>query len=297
MRSIFKGSLVAIVTPFNKDGSINFGKLEELVEWHIESGTDGIVPCGTTGESPTLSHDEHDQVVETVVKAVNNRVPVLAGAGSNSTAEAVRLVKEAEKTGADGVLVITPYYNKPTQSGLKAHFRKVASETSLPVVIYNVPGRTGVNITPETVAELADTENITGIKEATGSLDQASAILNLCKIDLLSGEDAINFPLMAIGGCGVISVVANVVPKKVAALTKAVSKGDLPAAEQLHRELYPLAKNMFIETNPIPVKTALAMMGKIEEVFRLPLVPMSDNHRKVVAETLNKLGVEVAAAC
>ena len=286
MRSIFKGSIVALVTPFNQDGSIDFNKIEELVEWHIESGTNGILPCGTTGESPTLTHDEHDKVVETVVKAVNKRIPVLAGAGSNSTAETVRLVKKAEEVGADGALVITPYYNKPNQAGLKAHFKKAASETSLPIVIYNVPSRTGINIEPETVAELAEIKNITTIKEASGSINQASAILNLCKIDLLSGEDAINFPLMAIGGCGIISVVANVVPAKTVALTKAVSKGDLPVAEQLHRELYLMCKNMFVDTNPIPVKTALAMMGKIEENFRLPLVPISDENRKVVAETI-----------
>ena len=286
MRSIFKGSIVALVTPFNQDGSINFDKINELVEWHIESGTNGILPCGTTGESPTLSHDEHDKVVETVVKAVNKRVPVLAGAGSNSTAETVRLVKKAEEVGADGALVITPYYNKPNQAGLKAHFKKAASETSLPIVIYNVPGRTGINIAPETVAELAEIENITTIKEASGSMNQASAILNLCKIDLLSGDDAINFPLMAIGGCGIISVVANVVPAKMVELTKAVSKGNLPGAEQIHRELYLICKNMFVDTNPIPVKTALAMMGKIEENFRLPLVPISDENRKIVAETI-----------
>ena len=286
MRSIFKGSIVALVTPFNQDGSINFDKINELVEWHIESGTNGILPCGTTGESPTLTHDEHDKVVETVVKAVNKRIPVLAGAGSNSTAETVRLVKKAEEVGADGALVITPYYNKPTQAGLKAHFKKAASETSLPIVIYNVPSRTGINIDPETVAELAEIDNITTIKEASGSINQASAILNLCKIDLLSGDDAINFPLMAIGGCGIISVIANVVPAKTAALTKAVSKGDLPVAEQLHRELYLMCKNMFVETNPIPVKTALAMMGKIEGNFRLPLVPISDKNRKIVAETI-----------
>ncbi len=293
MRSIFKGSIVALVTPFNQDGSINFDKIKELVEWHIESGTTGILPCGTTGESPTLTHDEHDKVVETVVKAVNKRVPVLAGAGSNSTAETVRLVKKAEDVGADGVLVITPYYNKPSQKGMKAHFQKAASETSLPVVIYNVPSRTGVSIAPETVAELAEIENITSIKEASGSLDQASSILNLCKIDLLSGDDGLTLPLMAIGGCGVISVVANVVPAKMVALTKAISKGDLPIAEQLHRELHLMCKNMFVETNPVPAKTALAMMGKIEENFRLPLVPISDKNRKIVAETLRKLEVEM----
>ncbi len=289
MRSVFRGSIVAIVTPFNKDGSIDFNSLEQLVEWHIESGTNGILPCGTTGESPTLSHEEHDLVVESVVKFVNNKIPVLAGAGSNSTAEALRLTKHAEDIGADGALVITPYYNKPTQAGLKAHFTKIASETNIPIVIYNVPGRTGISIAPETVAELAELENIVAIKEASGSIDQTSSILTKCNIDLLSGDDALTVPIMSIGGCGVVSVVANIVPEKMAALTNAMMKGNLPVAEQLHRELYSLCKSMFIETNPVPVKAALAMMGKIKEVYRLPMVPMSDSNKKIVENELKKM--------
>ncbi len=291
MRSVFKGSVVAIVTPFNHDGSIDFDSLKQLVEWHIESGTSGILPCGTTGESPTLSHDEHDLVVESVIKFVNKRIPVLAGAGSNSTAEALRLTKHAEDVGADGALVITPYYNKPTQAGLKAHFTKIASETNIPIVIYNVPGRTGISIAPETVAELAELKNIAAIKEASGSIDQASSILTKCNIDLLSGDDALTVPIMSIGGCGVVSVVANIVPEKMAALTNAMMKGNLPVAEQLHRELYSLCKSMFVETNPVPVKAALAMMGKIKEIYRLPMVPMSDSNKKIVENELKKMGM------
>lgn len=286
MRSIFKGSVVALVTPFKEDGSVDHDTIRELVEWHIGKGTNGILPCGTTGESPTLSHDEHDAVVRTVVEAVNKRVPVLAGCGSNATTEALRLVKHAETVGADGALVITPYYNKPTQAGMIAHFKTVAASTGLPVVIYNVPGRTGVNIAPETVAELAEIDNIVGIKEASGSLDQASSILTQCNIDLLSGDDSINLPLMAIGGCGIISVVANVVPDQMVALTHAALKGDMATAEQLHHKLYNLCKVLFIETNPIPVKAALAMMGRIREDLRLPLVPLSNEHREKVRQVL-----------
>ncbi len=291
MRSVFKGSIVAIVTPFNQDGSIDFNSLEQLVEWHIESGTNGILPCGTTGESPTLSHEEHDLVVDSVIKFVDKRIPVLAGAGSNSTAEALRLTKHAENVGASGALVITPYYNKPTQAGLKAHFTKIASETNIPIVIYNVPGRTGISIAPETVAELAELKNIVAIKEASGSLDQASSILTKCNIDLLSGDDSLTVPLMSIGGCGIISVAANIVPDKMAALTKAMMKGNLPAAEQLHRELYPLCKAMFIETNPVPVKTALSLMGRIKEFYRLPMVPISDANKEIVRKAIEKNGL------
>jgi len=291
MKSVFKGSVVAIVTPFNQDGSIDFDSLKQLVEWHIESGTSGILPCGTTGESPTLSHEEHDLVVESVIKFVNKRIPVLAGAGSNSTAEALRLTKHAEDVGADGALVITPYYNKPTQAGLKAHFTKIASETNIPIVIYNVPGRTGISIAPETVAELAELKNIVAIKEASGSIDQASSILTKCNIDLLSGDDALTVPIMSIGGCGVISVAANIVPEKMAALTNAMMNGDLSTAEQLHRELYSLCKSMFVETNPVPVKAALSLMGKIKENYRLPMVPMSSSNKKIVESELKKMGI------
>ncbi len=286
MRSIFRGSIVAMVTPFNENETINYDTLGQLVEWQIASGTNGIVPCGTTGESPTLSHEEHEAVVSFVVKTVNKRVPVLAGAGSNCTTESLRLVRHAEKVGADGVLVITPYYNKPTPAGLLAHYKAIAAATALPIVIYNVPGRTGISIPAETVAELSRIPTIVGVKEASGSLDHVSEMLALCTIDVLSGDDSLTLPMMAVGGCGVISVAANVVPHKVVALTKAVFKGDLTTAEQLHRELFLLCRALFIETNPIPVKTALAVMGKIKEKFRLPLVSMRPENKRKLEQAL-----------
>jgi len=286
---MFRGSVVAIVTPFTDDGAVDFDALAALVEWHIASGTNAILPCGTTGESPTLSHEEHEQVVARVVTMVNKRVPVLAGAGSNCTAESLRLVRHAERVGADGVLVITPYYNKPTQAGLLAHYQAVAAATALPIIIYNVPGRTGVSILPETVAQLAAIKNIAGVKEASGSVDVASAILTSCNVDVLSGDDSLTLPIMAVGGCGVISVAANVVPDKMAALTRAVAKGDLATAEQLHRLLYPLCRALFIETSPGPVKAALAMMGKIRENYRLPLVPLQPANRAKLQAVLENV--------
>ncbi len=290
MRSIFKGSIVALITPFRKNGSIDHGLVRELMEWHIASGTDAIVPCATTGESPTLSHDEHDEVIATVVKAVNKRIPVLAGCGSNCTEESLRLIKHAESVGADGALVITPYYNKPTQEGMLAHYESLASATKLPIVIYNVPGRTGVNIKPETVAKLAKIENIVGIKEASGSLDQASEIMRLTDLDVLSGEDSLNFPLMAIGAVGVISVVANVVPDLVAKLADAAQNGDMEEGRRLHKLLFPLSKALFAETNPCPVKAAMAMLGKCENVLRLPLVPVRKDTEELVRKALADLG-------
>ena len=290
MRSIFKGSIVALITPFRKNGSIDHGLVRELVEWHIASGTSAIVPCATTGESPTLSHDEHDEVIATVVKAVNKRIPVLAGCGSNCTEESLRLIKHAESVGADGALVITPYYNKPTQEGMLAHFENLANATKLPIVIYNVPGRTGVNIKPETVAKLAKIENIVGIKEASGNVDQASEIMRLTDLDVLSGEDSLNFPLMAIGAVGVISVVANVVPDLVAKLADAAMKGDMEEGRRLHKLLFPLSKALFAETNPCPAKAAMAMLGKCENVLRLPLVPVRKETEELVRKALADLG-------
>lgn len=290
MRSIFKGSIVALITPFRKNGSIDHGLVRELVEWHIASGTSAIVPCATTGESPTLTHDEHDEVIATVVKAVNKRIPVLAGCGSNCTEESLRLIKHAESVGADGALVITPYYNKPTQEGMLAHYESLANATKLPIVIYNVPGRTGVNIKPETVAKLAKIENIVGIKEASGNLDQASEIMRISNLDVLSGEDSLNFPLMAIGAVGVISVVANVVPDLVAKLADAAQNGDMEEGRRLHKLLFPLSKVLFAETNPCPVKAAMAMLGKCENVLRLPLVPVRKETEELVRKALADLG-------
>jgi len=290
MRSIFKGSIVALITPFRKNGSVDHGLVRELVEWHIASGTGAIVPCATTGESPTLTHDEHDEVIATVVKAVNKRIPVLAGCGSNSTEESLRLIKHAESVGASGALVITPYYNKPTQEGLKAHYQTLAAATSMPIVIYNVPGRTGVNIKPATVAELAKIPNIVGIKEASGSLEQASEIMALCDLDVLSGEDALNFPMMACGAVGAVSVVANVVPDLMAKLTNAALAGDLEEGRLLHKKLFKLSRALFAETNPCPVKAALAMLGKCGNVLRLPLVPVRKSTEDLLRETLRELG-------
>jgi len=280
------GSYVAIVTPFS-DGEVDWDTLAGLIEFQITGGTNGILPCGTTGESPTLSHPEHDKVVEFVIKKVNRRVPVLAGSGSNSTAEAMRLAKHARDCGADAALVITPYYNKPTQEGLYRHFHKIATGVDIPIFIYNVPGRTGVSIAPETVARLSEIENIVAIKEASGSLDQVSGILSLCDIAVFSGDDSLTFPVICDGGVGVVSVVANIMPGEVAEMVSLANDGKVEEARKLHYHLYPISKALFIETNPIPVKTALAMMGKIKEEFRLPLCPMSEPNRAKLEQVLN----------
>lgn len=273
---MFKGSIVAIVTPF-KNGSVDVETLRQLVEFQIEGGTDAIVPCGTTGEASTLDYDEHLLVVKTVVEQVNKRVPVIAGTGSNSTAEAIELTQLAKDAGVDGCLLVTPYYNKPTQEGLVRHYTAVAEAVAIPQILYNVPGRTGVNMLPETVARLAPIKNIVAIKEATGSLQQASEVLALCgdQIDVLSGDDFITFPMMACGAKGVISVLANIMPKAVGDLTDAYFAGDLATARKLHLDTLKISNAMFIESNPVPVKTALGLMGKCSDDVRLPLCPMS----------------------
>ena len=280
---MFEGSYVAIVTPF-KNGKVDAAALKGLIEFHIENGTNGIVPCGTTGESATLVRTEHEEVIGITVETCAGRVPVLAGTGSNATHEAIELTQIAEKLGADGALLITPYYNKPTQEGLYQHFTAVAKETKLPVVLYNVPSRTAVNMLPTTVARLAKIENIVGIKEASGDLVQISEIIQACDsgFSVISGEDALNWPILALGGKGFISVTANIVPDKFAQLYKAASEGDVKTAQSLHYELLKLNDVMFVETNPIPVKAALALMGHIDNEFRLPLCPPSDDN-------LNKL--------
>ncbi|MGH7890930.1 MAG: 4-hydroxy-tetrahydrodipicolinate synthase, partial [Thermodesulfobacteriota bacterium] len=274
------GSLVAIVTPF-KNGKIDEDALKKLIEFQIENGTHGIVPCGTTGESPTLSHEEHEYVIELTVKAVGKRVPVVAGTGSNSTKEAIRLTRFAEQIGVDAALLVVPYYNKPTQEGLYLHFKQIASQVRIPLILYNIPGRSGVNLNPETVLRLAkDCKNIIGVKEASGSLIQASKILYLCGRDFLlySGEDALNFPLLAIGARGFITVTANVAPRDVADLYEFYIKGEIDKARDLHYRLLPLNDALFIETNPIPVKAALSMMDKIAYEYRYPLCQMSENN-------------------
>ena len=289
---MFTGSIVAIVTPFRND-AIDEEKLRELVEFQIANGTDGIVPCGTTGEASTLDYDEHDRVIEIVVHQTNKRVPVIAGTGSNSTREAIEMTAHARKLGADGALLVTPYYNKPSQEGLYRHYKAIAEAVALPQILYNVPGRTGVNLLPETVARLADISNIVAIKEATGSLQQASEVLALCgdKLDVLSGDDFITFPMMACGAKGVISVLANIMPKEVASLVDAFRAGNMDEARQLHLRLLRISNAMFIETNPVPVKTAVALMGKATDEVRLPLAPMSEANRAKLTGIMKEYGL------
>ncbi|HZD42019.1 MAG TPA: 4-hydroxy-tetrahydrodipicolinate synthase [Terriglobales bacterium] len=289
---MFTGSMVALVTPF-RDGGIDWRTLEALVEFHIQNGTHGIVPCGTTGESATLTHEEHDQVIKTVVKAVNQRVPVIAGTGSNSTEEAVRLTREAEKSGADGALMISPYYNRPTQEGIYQHYKTVAASVGVPIIVYNIPGRTGSKIEPETLARLAEIKNIMGVKEATGSVDQAIEVIRLCGdgLAVYSGEDSLTFSLMALGGQGVISTVANIAPKEMSELAEACLAGQWQKGRELQFKLVPLIRAVFIETNPIPVKTALSLMGKCKGDFRLPLTPMAEGNLKKLRQAMVDFGL------
>jgi len=290
---MFKGSIVAIVTPFKK-GKVDEAKLKELVEFQIQNGTNGIVPCGTTGESPTLSNEEHERVIEICIEAANKRVPVIAGTGSNSTQEAITLTKDAAKAGASGSLQVSPYYNRPTQEGLYRHFKAIADSVDIPIILYNIAGRTGVNIEPETVARLArDCKNIVGVKEASGSVDQASATKSLCPKDflLLAGDDSLTLPILAVGGKGIISVVANIVPKDVANLCAAFEKGDMKKAQEIHYKLFPLIKAMFCETNPIPVKTSMGLLKRCEPDVRLPLCPISEKNLERVTKALKDYGL------
>jgi 4-hydroxy-tetrahydrodipicolinate synthase len=277
---MFEGSLVAIVTPF-KNGKVDEQALRDLLQFHIENGTDGMVPCGTTGESATLTNEEHHRVISIAVEMCKDKIPVLAGTGSNSTSEAIEMTQFAEKAGADGALLVTPYYNKPSQQGLYEHYSEVAKETDLPIIVYNVPGRTSVNMLPDTVARLdKDHKNIVGIKEASGSLVQVSEVIDQCSDDfiLLSGDDGLNWPILAVGGKGVISVSANIVPEKMALLCARAAHHDVDGAQALHYGLMALNNVLFIETNPVPVKAALALMGKISDEVRLPLALMSQDH-------------------
>ena len=274
----FQGAFVAIVTPF-QDGTVDEQGLVDLIEFHIANGTHGIVPCGTTGESATLSHEEHHRVVELTVKTVNGRVPVVAGSGSNSTAEAINLTRHAKQAGADGVLMVSPYYNKPSQEGLYQHYKAVAETVDIPIILYNVPSRTSSNILPQTVARLAQIDNIAGIKEATGDLNQISEVIRLCPDDftVLSGDDFTSMPTVLIGGKGVISVTSNVAPKDMADMMSAALAGDLSRAKAMHYKLFPLIQAMFYDTNPVPAKKSLELMGKIKSgTPRLPLHPMND---------------------
>jgi len=289
---MFKGSLVAIVTPF-RNGKFDEKTYGDLIEWHISQGTHGIVPCGTTGEASTLDFEEHYRVIEVAVKAANKRVPVLAGTGANSTDEAIHITQKAKALGADGALIVTPYYNKPTQDGLYLHFKAVAQAVDIPIVLYNVPGRTAVNMLPATVARLLEFDNIVGIKEATGDMRQASDLIRLCgdSLTVISGDDFTTFAMMTLGGKGVISVTANIVPKEMSEMCNALETGNLDRARKLHFMLDPLNAAMFIETNPIPVKTALAFMGKVDEDFRLPLCNMSTSNREKLQSALKDAGL------
>ncbi|MCA9399860.1 MAG: 4-hydroxy-tetrahydrodipicolinate synthase [Candidatus Omnitrophica bacterium] len=290
---MFKGSIVALVTPFTKTG-IDEAKIKELVNFQIENGTNGIVPCGTTGESPTLSHVEHHRVVEVTVEAVNKRVPVIAGTGSNSTAEAVEFTQHAAKVGADGALVVTPYYNKPTQKGLYLHFKAVADSCDIPIILYNIEGRTARNIETETVARLAaDCKNIVGVKEASGSLQQMEDVHKACGDDflILSGDDALTLPMMDRGGVGVISVVANIVPGDVAAMIKAYNAGDKDEAKAINEKLKPLVEAMFVETNPIPVKKACELLGLCSGELRLPLCDMEESNLTRLKNAMEAYGL------
>ena len=288
---MFAGAMVALITPF-QDGQIDFETLDELIDFQIDNGIDALVPVGTTGESPTLSSAEHMQVIEYVVKSAGGRVPVIAGAGSNSTAEAIGFTAHAKKVGADATLQVCPYYNKPTQEGFYQHFKVIAEEVDLPMVLYNIPGRCGAGMTPETIARLADVENIVAIKEATGSLDQASEIAMRCDITIISGDDSLTLPLASVGGKGVISVVANIVPADVKAMTDLILEGDLASARQWHRKLFALSKNMLtLATNPIPIKAAMAMLDMASDELRLPMTPLEESKKATLRKTLVDYGL------
>jgi 4-hydroxy-tetrahydrodipicolinate synthase len=289
---MFTGCMVALITPF-QDGKVDYRTIDELVEFHLESGTDGIVPVGTTGESPTLSHEEHKKVIERVVKAVGGKIPVIAGTGSNSTAEAIGLTAFAKKVGADGSLQVCPYYNKPTQEGFYQHFKAIAEEVGLPMVLYNIPGRCGgKGLMPETIERLAEIENIVAVKEATGSLDQASEIASRCDLTILSGDDSLTLPIASVGGKGVISVVANIVPADVKAMTDLILQGDLVSARRWHRKLFGLSKSLLsMATNPIPIKAAMAMLDMASEELRLPMTALDDSKKNTLRQVLADYGL------
>jgi 4-hydroxy-tetrahydrodipicolinate synthase len=288
----FAGVTVAIVTPF-RNGEVDWDDLGKLVDWHCEQGTDALAPCGTTGESPTLTHEENERVVGFVCERARGRTKVMAGTGSNSTAEAIRMTKAAQRAGANGTLQVGPYYNKPTQEGYFRHFAAVADATDLPIVVYNIPGRTGSNILPETLARLAEKcPTVVAVKEATGSLDQASQLAALCDIAILSGDDSLTLPLMSIGGRGVVSVVGNIVPRDMMALVKAFAAGKIAEAQQWHRKLFPLCRDMLgVATNPIPVKTAMKLLGRGTGELRLPMCALDATSEAKVRQTLVNYGL------
>ncbi|MBN2830958.1 MAG: 4-hydroxy-tetrahydrodipicolinate synthase [Candidatus Omnitrophica bacterium] len=290
---MFKGSIVAIVTPF-KDGKVDEKKLKELIDFQIKNGSSGIVPCGTTGESATLSFEEHERVIEVTIEQARKRVPVIAGTGSNSTEEAIMLTNHAALAGADASLQVSPYYNRPTQKGLFEHFKAIADSVRIPIILYNIAGRTGVNIEPETIAKLAlSCKNIVAVKEASGSLDQMSRIKALCppSFQLISGDDSLTLPVLAIGGIGVISVAANIVPAATADLVNSFIEGDIKEAQRIHYKLLPLIKALFMETNPIPVKTAMGLLGMCSPDLRLPMSSMSPENLEKLKKALIDYGL------
>lgn len=288
---MYTGSYTALVTPFKDDGSVDERKFRELIEFQIENGTDGLVPCGCTGEAATLSHEEQKMVIKIAVETVNKRIPVIAGTGSNSTEEAATLTRYAKAAGADGALLITPYYNKPTPQGQYLHYEKIAREVDIPIMLYNVPSRTGISMLPETIAKLSKIDNITAVKEAAGSVDQVSKILSLCSICVLSGDDSLTLAFMAVGAAGVVSVASNIVPKEISQLVKAFLNKDIIKARDMHYKLFPIFKGIFLETNPIPVKTALKLMGKLNGRLRLPLCPMQPKSEEELKEILKTYGL------
>jgi len=289
---MFSGAITAIVTPF-KENRVDEKAFRELIEFQIAGGIDGIVPCGTTGESSTLSHEEHDKVIEIAIDAAKKRIPVIAGTGSNSTDEALRLTRHAYEAGADGALMVCPYYNRPTQEGLYQHFKLIANTVPIPIVLYNIPGRTGVNLLPETVARLSKIDNIVGIKEASGSLKQMDDVISQCgkAFSVLSGDDFFTLPLLMLGGKGIVSVISNVAPADMAALIDFFNAGDIEKARQLHDKMVPLIDALFIETNPVPVKAALSMMGKIYYDVRLPMYKMTDSNYEKLKNAMKKYGL------
>ena len=289
---MFSGAMVALITPF-QDGEVDYQTLDELVSFQLEHGIDALVPVGTTGESPTLSHAEQKKVMERVVKTVAGQIPVIPGAGSNSTAEAIELTEHARKIGADATLQVCPYYNKPTQDGFLEHFKAIAEEVDLPIVLYNIPGRCGgTGLTAETIALLSEFENIVAIKEATGNLEMASAIATSCDITILSGDDSLTLPLCAVGGKGVISVVANIVPADVKAMTDLILEGDFVQARKWHNKLFALSRNLLgLATNPIPIKTAMALLDLASNEMRLPMTPLPDAQEAILAKTLQDYGL------
>lgn len=288
---MFQGSFPALVTPFTENFEIDFDAYGRLIDFQLENGTDGIVPCGCSGEAATLSHDEQKALIRYCVERVAGRVPVVAGTGSNNTREAVGLTKFAREVGCQGALLITPYYNKPTAAGQIAHYKTVAEEADIPIMLYNVPGRTGTKIMPETIAEMSKIPNIVSVKEACGSVDQVSQILHLCDINVMSGDDSLTLPMMVVGARGVVSVAANVIPRIMSDLCAAANGGDFAKARELHFKILPLTTALFLETNPMPVKAALAKMGMIKNVLRLPLVPMSDDSSSRLDPVLRELGL------